>query len=81
MTTTTTPRPTAKELLRTVAEAEYGGSVDEMLEHYSIDSVVAGICTTCKAIEPSCEPDADDIECEDCETPTVKSVLIIAGLI
>lgn len=56
--------------------------VMEMLEQASYDSVAPGICDN-----PGCdyvatvEPDCDAGECEICGTFTVKSCLILAGLI
>ena len=53
-----------------------------MLQEYSIDSVVPGICCN-----PGCdftahyEPDSSTGWCEECQTNTVKSCLILAGVI
>jgi hypothetical protein len=54
-----------ENLLLLVAQAEHGGSVDEMLAHYATDSIVPGICLTCHGIEYSCEPDMEDGMCEE----------------
>jgi len=54
----------------------------EMLEEATCDSVAKGIC-----MNPGCdysttvEPDCTDGFCEECETQTVQSCLVIAGLI
>lgn len=72
---------TDQQLLKKVAESEFGGSVDEMLEHFATDSVVPGICIICCGINPSCEPDMEDGLCDECETETTKSILVLAGVI
>jgi hypothetical protein len=54
----------------------------ELLEEATFDSVAASIC-----INPGCdyvtemEPDQDQGFCECCETNTVQSCLILAGII
>jgi hypothetical protein len=59
----------------------YADTMD-MLEHATFDSVAPGIC-----MNPDCdystevEPDQDRGWCEVCETGTVKSCLILAGII
>lgn len=67
-----------QELLQKVADDEFGGDVEAMLLHYVTDSVVPGICTTCKGIEQSCEPDAEGNTCEECSTDTVISIIELA---
>lgn len=70
-----------EDLLQLVANGEFGGDIDGMLAHFATDSIVPGICPTCHGIEYSCEPDMEDGMCEECETPTVKSILILAEVI
>jgi hypothetical protein len=59
-----------------------GMTIGEMLEEGTIDSVAYGICTN-----PGCdytttvEPDQSKGFCEVCGTPTVKSCLVLAGII
>lgn len=59
-----------------------GTTVDALLEEATYDSVAAGICTN-----PDCdydtnvEPDQDHGYCENCKTQTVKSCLMLAGII
>lgn len=59
-----------------------GMTVDELLESAALDEIVPGICTT-----PLCdystdvEPDQRTGWCESCGTNTVKSCLVLAGLI
>lgn len=67
--------------LNTLAEIE-GMDVMEMLEQATWDSVSPGICTN-----PNCdytteiEPDSYDGWCPECNTNTVKSALVLAGII
>ncbi len=70
-----------KQLLKKIADSEGYPTVMAMLEHFVTDSVVPGICTTCCGIESSCEPDAEGNWCSECDTNTVKSVLVLAGVI
>lgn len=57
-------------------------SVEELLESASIGSVVPGICTNdgCD-FTTEYEPDQDAGWCEECDTETVASALILAGII
>jgi hypothetical protein len=56
--------------------------LEELLEAIILDSVSPGIC-----VNPGCnyttevEPDQDRGYCEECRTQTVKSALILAGII
>lgn len=54
----------------------------EFLKRETFDSVCAGICTN-PDCDYSCnvEPDQDKGWCEECETNTVTSSLMLAGLI
>lgn len=69
------------KLLKLV-EMEGYEELDEFLEEFSLAAVVPGICTN-----PDCdyteyvEPDCTEGWCEECETQTVKSGLILAGVI
>ncbi|MEP7010178.1 MAG: hypothetical protein ABJC13_07630 [Acidobacteriota bacterium] len=67
--------------LEELADAN-GMSVDELLDSAAIDSVVPGICTNggCDYITEY-EPDQDAGWCEVCDTGTVTSALILAGVI
>lgn len=73
---------TDNPILEELADAEGFGSVMDMLEHATFDSIVPGICmdNSCKSIQ-ECEPDATANWCEACEEKTVKSCLVIAGII
>lgn len=70
------------DLMQQLVEIEGFDDDLEMLEAYMTDSVCPGICVT-----PGCgytcetEPDQTEGYCELCETNTVKSCLILAGII
>jgi hypothetical protein len=68
--------------LKTLAESEGYESVEEMLEASTWDSVVPAICTNkdCNATY-SYEPDCDRGWCDECKTNSVKSCLVLAGVI
>jgi hypothetical protein len=61
---------------------EYGFSVVTFIEEYGLEDVVPGIC-----MNPDCEyttevePDQRQGWCGECGTTTVKSGLILAGII
>ena len=73
---------TATEDKLSILASQYGYSVDELLEEYGLDETVPGIC-----MNPGCEyvteyePDQRDGWCEACGTTTVRSALVLAGLI
>ena len=67
--------------LQKIAESEGFSSVQAMLEVAATDSVSPGICMTCGWVTSETEPDQDRGWCEICETNTVKSALVLAGLI
>ncbi len=68
--------------LEKLAKDEGFETVMQFLEEYALDSVVPGIC-----IRPDCdyttnvEPDQDRGWCEMCEAGTVKSGVVLAGII
>jgi hypothetical protein len=66
--------------LRDLAEDFGFSDVDEMLEASVIDSVCPAICMSCD-YTTEMEPDQDQGWCEMCDTNTVKSALILAGMI
>jgi hypothetical protein len=60
---------------------EYGfDDVMDFLEEYGMDAVVPGICTQCGATYEY-EPDQDAGWCEICSTNSVKSGLVLMGII
>ncbi len=64
-----------------LAEIE-GMAVDEMLGGAVIDSVTPGICMNlgCE-YTTEVEPDQDKGYCEACDSQTVQSALVLAGII
>lgn len=66
----------------TLLVEQYGMSINELLEEYGTDSVAPGIC-----MNPRCgftaeyEPDQREGWCEECDTPSVRSILILMGVI
>lgn len=60
----------------------WGMSVSELIETYAIDDVAPGIC-----MNPGCmysaevEPDSRSGWCEECDTQSVKSGIVLAGII
>ena len=67
--------------LHKIADDEGFESVDAMLKVAATDSVCPGICMTCGWVTSEIEPDQDQGWCENCRTNTVKSALVLAGLI
>ena len=59
---------------------EEGVSEMKMLEQATSNSVVPAICTNCGAIYEY-EPDCIDGFCDECETNSVQSCLVLAGII
>lgn len=68
--------------LVTLAETEGFGDTTDFLEAYALDSIVPAIC-----MAPDCdhtadlEPDQRAGFCEACGRPSMKSGLVIAGMI
>ena len=69
-----------KDKLVLLAQIEGYDSVDAMLEANVIDSVVPGICLVCN-YTTEVEPDQREGWCEECESNTVQSCLILADII
>jgi hypothetical protein len=61
---------------------EWGMKACEFIEEYALDDVVPGIC-----MNPDCdyttevEPDQIEGWCEECEMRSVRSGIVLAGLI
>jgi hypothetical protein len=74
--------PKASDKLRILADAEGFSDVQAMLEKATFDSVAHGICMNegCD-YSVEIEPDACDGYCDECGTNTVKSCLVLAGII
>ena len=67
--------------LATLALIE-GTSIMEMLEQGTFDSVCPGICTNKDCdYTTEVEPDCRGGHCEECGTQTVRSALVLAGMI
>jgi len=60
----------------------WGLSVHEFIEEYALDEVVPGIClnTGCE-YTTEVEPDQTEGWCEECEMRSVRSGIVLAGLI
>jgi hypothetical protein len=71
----------SSEDLLSIIAADVGMEIDEMLKEATFDSVAPGICTRCRNTVDNCEPDATNNWCDECDTPTVKSALVLAGCI
>jgi hypothetical protein len=70
-----------EELLEKLAEYEGYDDYMEMLKEATFDSVAIGICTECKEYTTQVEPDCSNGFCEECESNTVVSCLVLADLI
>lgn len=70
------------EKLKILAEIEGYESVEDMLEDATFDRFDTGICTN-KGCDytTTVEPDSATGYCEECETNTVSSCLMLAGII
>lgn len=68
--------------LKKLAELEGFSDPQDLLEANIVDSVCPGICCNegCD-YTTEVEPDSDSGYCEECETNTVKSAMILAGVI
>lgn len=66
-------------LLKKLAQSE-GKNVMEMLQDATFDSIAAGICTEC-GYTTNVEPDMNTGYCESCGKQTVKSCLVLAGVL
>lgn len=71
-----------QEKLQTLATIEGHDNTVSLLEESVLDSIVPAICTNegCDYTSDM-EPDQDAGWCEECDTTTVKSCLILAGII
>ena len=71
-----------QQKLATLCNIEGYTSLDELLEACALDSVSPAICMS-EGCDYSCEmePDQDQGWCEVCSTNTMKSALILMGVI
>jgi hypothetical protein len=76
---------TNEQKLAKLCEIEGFGSLDQLLEECVGDSVSPAIC--CNPDNPDCnyseemEPDQDRGWCSECQANTMKSALILAGIL
>jgi hypothetical protein len=70
------------EKLQALAEEHESTVVDELLEEYVHESAVPGICMNdgCD-FTAEYEPDQREGWCEECNTRSVTSALVLAGII
>lgn len=60
----------------------WGLSVPEFIDSYALDAVVPGICMNLDCdYAAEIEPDQTEGWCEECQTPSVRSGVVLAGLI
>lgn len=59
---------------------EYGMTIDEILAQGTMDGICPSICTNCGEVY-NYEPDQDQGWCEVCQKHSVKSALVLAGMI
>jgi hypothetical protein len=73
--------PQKNEKLERLAE-EYGITPDELVLEFGTDSIVPGICMNdgCD-FTAEYEPDQREGWCEECDTRSVASALVLAGFI
>lgn len=74
---------TATDSKLEILAKQYGySSADELLEEYGADSLMPGICMNegCECVT-ECELDQREGWCGACGTTTVKSALVLAGVI
>ena len=71
-----------REKLERLARIVGYDTSDDLLAESASDSIVPAICVNagCDYVDPM-EPDAQDGWCPVCETHTVKSCLVLAGMI
>jgi hypothetical protein len=75
-----TTKLTNEQLLDRLA-SQWGQPSEVMIEGAIYDAAVPGICTKCEDYSTEVEPDCRKGWCEVCGTKTVKSCLVLAGLI
>ena len=71
---------TNTELLKKLAD-DQGMTIMELLEQATYDYISPGICIECGHITDSIEPDCHNGYCDNCHQQTIKSCLVLAGII
>jgi hypothetical protein len=66
--------------LKQILESEGYDTLDALLDAVITDSVSPAACLNC-SYTTEMEPDQDRGYCENCETNTVVSALVLAGLV
>jgi hypothetical protein len=71
-----------QQKLVTLCKIEGFETVDQLMEAAALDSVSPAICMT-EGCDYTCEmePDQDRGWCEECQKPSMKSALVIMGVI
>ena len=69
------------ELLDDLADIEGFETVDELLEARGMDSVMPAICTKCGSGGYEYEPDCRDGWCDECDSNSVQSLLVLMEII
>lgn len=78
----TVTRQTRNSKLRSLSIIEGYGTITEMLENASSGSVVPGICSEeCCDYSIPVEPDCAEGWCPACQSNSVQSCLVLAGII
>lgn len=71
-----------KEKIKTLVEIEGYDNLDDLLDDCGHDSVVPGICVNNDCdYTTEVEPDCSSGYCEECDTQSVRSILILLNLI
>lgn len=65
---------------QTLAESYGFETIEDLLEEYITDSICPGICSNCD-YTTEVEPDCRSGYCESCNTQTVKSAMVLMGII
>ena len=76
----TTEQSTRRGRLRELATSEGYETVTDLLEAAATDTISPGICMVC-GCTGEVEPDQDAGHCESCGGNTVKSALVLAGIV
>ena len=69
--------------IESILESEGYDTIEDFLEDYAFESVVPGKCMNeaCGWVITLCEPDLTNGWCEGCGQQTVKSSLVLIGIV
>ena len=73
--------PSVRDLLNAKFEEEFDMDIEDILEEAVFDGDNPGICVKCNEIIDNIEPDQREGYCDSCNSNTVKSVMIINGIL